>query len=329
VPRGEISPDAILGKTVGVLGYGSQGAAQAMNLRDAGVRVLIGQRDAHESRGAFRAVADGWAIHSLEHVAAHSDVLLVALPDRSHGEVLGRLAPLCRPDTMWVFIHGFSVHYGLVTIPENITAALIAPKGVGPEVRGIVTEGGGVPSLLAAPMHPAKTNRALAISYAAAAFNAHKSTIFETTFGDESETDLFGEQAVLCGGLPALIAAAFDTLVEAGYPAELAYFECCHEVKLIADLMIQVGPEGLSDWISDTADYGGLTRGSRLVTDETREALREMLGQVRRGDFAKEYMAEMSGGMDALKKLRAERKGSLLAKEGERVRGMLGLGKKA
>jgi ketol-acid reductoisomerase len=292
----------LLGQTVAVLGYGSQGSAQAKNLRDSGCKVLVGQRlgsPRHET-----AVADGFAPVPIRDAVRGADLVVLALPDDQVGKIYrDELAGVVRPGQALGFIHGFAIHYKLVQPPLDVDVVLVAPKAQGAGVRSLFVAGRGPAALLA--VHQNATGRALQTALAwAAGIGAGRAGILETTFKDETETDLFGEQAVLCGGLSALITAAFETLVEAGYPPELAYFECCHEVKLLADLIHTGGITAMRERISSTARFGDLTRGPRIIDAAVGAHMREVLAEIQSGRFAAEFLRDAeAGGQRAIAEL--------------------------
>src|SRR3954463_9283129 len=260
------------GKTVAILGYGSQGHAHAQNLKDSGVDVVVGLRP--DSGSVGQAEGDGFEVLDVAEAASRGDVVMILLPDERHGEVYReQIADGIAPGNTLLFGHGFSVHYGEVEPPPEVDVALVAPKGPGHLVRRQYTEGSGVPCLIAVAQDASGSAKDLALAYAKGIGGA-RGGVIETSFKDETETDLFGEQAVLCGGVSELVQAGFETLVEAGYSADMAYFECLHELKLIVDLMYEKGLQGMRFSISNTAEYGDYTRGKRVVTDETREQMR-------------------------------------------------------
>lgn len=305
-------------RTIAVLGYGSQGHAHAQNLRDGGHEVVIGQRPG--GRGWQRAIDDGWEPLSLADAADAADYAVLCLPDGAQPTALAdEILPALRPGSALVFVHGFNIRFGGVQPPDGIDTILVAPKGVGPAVRAHYEAGRGVPVLIGVERDSTGTALDRAAAYAIG-ITRGAAGMWRCTLADECDTDLFGEQAVLCGGLPALMEMAFETLVEAGYPPEMAYFECCHEVKLIADLMDRVGVEGLLDWISDTAAFGGVSRGGRLINDDTRREMRAMIGEIRSGAFAEELAGELDEGKPATSAMAEARHASQLARVGAAVR---------
>jgi ketol-acid reductoisomerase len=295
------------GKTVAIIGYGSQGHAHALNLKDSGVEVVVGLREDSASVAAAREA--GLEVLSVVEAASRGDVVMILLPDELHGAVWNEhIRDGIAPGNLMLFGHGFSIHYGDitgVTPPAGVDVAMVAPKGPGHLVRRTFTEGSGVPGLIAVEQDATGNARALTLAYAMG-IGCTRGGVIETTFKDETETDLFGEQAVLCGGASELVQAGFETLVEAGYDPEMAYFECLHELKLIVDLMHEKGLAGMRYSISNTAEYGDYTRGRRVITDETRAAMRQILAEIQSGDFAREWIAENHAGQENFKRMRAE-----------------------
>jgi ketol-acid reductoisomerase len=278
------------GKTVAIIGYGSQGHAHALNLKDSGVDVLVGLREGSASRA--KAESHGLRVLEPADAASEGDIVVLLAPDELHGEIWeDGLKDGIAPGNMLLFGHGFSVHYGEIVAPPEVDVALVAPKGPGHLVRRQYTEGSGVPCLVAVAQDASGDALAVALAYAKG-IGGTRGGVIETTFKDETETDLFGEQAVLCGGLTELIRAGYDTLTEAGYDERLAYFEVLHEVKLIVDLMYEKGIAGMRYSISNTAEYGDLTRGQRIIGDDTRRAMKQVLTEIQDGTFAREWIAE-------------------------------------
>ena len=309
---------ALKGKVFGIIGYGSQGHAQALNLRDSGVEVLIGQRKGGANYA--QAVKDGFHPVTAADVARRADIIQILVPDELHGPLYEReIAPHLRKGQALVFSHGFSIHFGQIIPPRDVDVWMVAPKGPGHLVRRIFTEGGGVPCLLA--VHQDATGKARRLGLAhAKGIGGTRAGVFETTFREETETDLFGEQVILCGGTTALILAAFETLVEAGYSAEMAYFECLHELKLIVDLIYEGGIRNMRYSISNTAEYGDMTRGPRIVTDSTRAEMKRILGEIQRGDFAQEWITENLVGRPRMNRLRALAAEHPIERVGEQIR---------
>ncbi|MFZ2050486.1 MAG: ketol-acid reductoisomerase [Solirubrobacteraceae bacterium] len=292
------------GKTVAIIGYGSQGHAHALNLKDSGVKVVVGLRP--DSASVAQAKEQGLTVLSVTEAASQGDIVMILLPDELHKQVYeSEIADGIAEGNMLMFGHGFSIHYKEIEPPPGIDVAMVAPKGPGHLVRRQFLEGSGVPGLIAVEQDATGKARELALAYAKG-IGCTRGGVIETTFKDETETDLFGEQAVLCGGVSELVQAGFETLVDAGYDPEMAYFECLHEVKLIVDLMYEKGLAGMRYSISNTAEYGDYTRGKRVITQQTREAMRKILGEIQSGDFAREWIAENRAGQENFKRMRAE-----------------------
>ncbi|HXW59013.1 MAG TPA: ketol-acid reductoisomerase [Solirubrobacteraceae bacterium] len=305
-------------KTVAIIGYGSQGHAHALNLRDSGVRVLVGLRP--DSRSADSARESGLQVLPVVEAASRGDLVMMLVPDELHRQVWeDEVADGISEGNMLLFGHGFSIHYGEVTPPGGVDVAMVAPKGPGHLVRRQFTEGSGVPGLIAVAQDATGKARALALAYAKG-IGCTRGGVIETTFKDETETDLFGEQAVLCGGASELVQAGFQTLVDAGYDPEMAYFECLHELKLIADLMYEKGLAGMRYSISNTAEYGDYTRGKRVITEETRANMRKILAEIQSGDFAREWIAENRAGQESFKRMRAEQADTQVEQVGGELR---------
>ena len=282
--------DFLLDKKVGVMGYGSQGRAHALNLRDSGCRVIVAQRPGSPRFDA--AIDDGFEPIEIAQAVSTADLLIFGLPDDTAPAIYEReIQPHLRPGQTLGFIHGFVIHYQQIEPPPDVDVVLVAPKSQGRGVRNEYVAGRGVLTLVAIQQDATGSARQTALAWAAG-IGANRAGLLETTFKDETETDLFGEQAVLCGGLTALIKAGFETLVEAGYPPELAYFECCHEIKLLADLIHDGGITYMRERISSTARFGDLTRGPRLANEQTRQQMREILAEIRSGQFAREFIAD-------------------------------------
>jgi ketol-acid reductoisomerase len=306
------------GKTVAIIGYGSQGHAHALNLKDSGVDVVVGLREG--SASAVSAREQGLEVLSVVEAASRGDLVMILLPDERHHEVWeGEIRDGIAEGDMLLFGHGFSIHYGEVTPPGGVDVGMVAPKGPGHLVRRQFTEGSGVPGLIAVAQDASGEARALALAYAKG-IGCTRGGVIETSFKDETETDLFGEQAVLCGGASELVQAGFETLVEAGYDPEMAYFECLHELKLIADLMYEKGLAGMRYSISNTAEYGDYTRGKRVITDETRASMRQILKEIQAGDFAREWIAENRAGQENFLRMRAEQADTQIEHVGSELR---------
>jgi ketol-acid reductoisomerase len=293
------------GKTVAIIGYGSQGHAHALNLKDSGVSVVIGLRP--ESSSVAKAKDHDLEVVSPADAASRGDIVMMLVPDELHGQVWeDGVKDGIAPGNTLMFGHGFSIHYEQIVPPPDVDVALVAPKGPGHLVRRQFLEGSGVPCLVAVHQDPSGNALQTALAYAKG-IGGTRGGVIETTFKDETETDLFGEQAVLCGGVTELVRAGYETLVDAGYDPRLAYFECMHELKLIVDLMYEKGIAGMRYSISNTAEYGDLTRGKRVIGEPTRQAMKELLGQIQSGDFAREWIAENRAGQEKFKRMRAGR----------------------
>ena len=306
------------GKTVAILGFGSQGHAHALNLKDSGVEVVVGLRP--ESGSVSSAREAGLEVTDITEAASRGDIVMVLLPDEKHGEVYREaIADGVAPGDALFFGHGFSVHYGEVEAPPEVDVALVAPKGPGHLVRRQYTEGSGVPGLIAVQQDASGDARDLALAYAKG-IGCTRGGVIETSFKDETETDLFGEQAVLCGGVTELVRAGYETLVEAGYDPRLAYFECLHELKLIVDLIYEKGISGMRYSISNTAEYGDLTRGKVIISDATRQAMKQVLADIQSGAFAREWIAENRAGQENFQRLRQEGQGHQIEREGKELR---------
>ncbi|MFO8155607.1 MAG: ketol-acid reductoisomerase [Pseudomonadota bacterium] len=308
-------------RKVAILGYGSQGHAHANNLKDSGVEVVVGLRPGSASEA--KAKDSGLTVQPLDEAVAGADVVMILAPDEYQGDIYDRhVAPNIRQGAALAFAHGFNVHFGQIEPRADLDVIMIAPKGPGHLVRSTYTQGGGVPSLIAIEQDASGKARDIALAYASAN-GGGRAGIIETTFREETETDLFGEQAVLCGGATALVQAGFETLVEAGYAPEMAYFECLHELKLIVDLMYEGGIANMRYSISNTAEYGDLTRGPRVVTEETKDEMREILAEIQNGEFAREWMAENQAKAPVLKAKRRLGAEHEIEEVGERLRSMM------
>ncbi|HEX6024047.1 MAG TPA: ketol-acid reductoisomerase [Solirubrobacter sp.] len=309
------------GKTVAILGYGSQGHAHARNLHDSGVDVVVGLREG--SKSVEHAKAAGLKVTSIEEASSLGDIVMVLLPDERHHDVYEQsIKDGIAPGNLLMFGHGFSIHYKEVEPPPEVDVALVAPKGPGHLVRRQFLEGSGVPCLIAIHKDHTGTAKQTTLAYAKG-IGGTRGGVIETTFKDETETDLFGEQAVLCGGVSELVRAGYETLVEAGYDPKLAYFECLHELKLIVDLMYEKGITGMRHSISNTAEYGDLTRGKRIISDATRQAMKQVLGEIQDGTFAREWIAENRAGQENFQRLRQEQMGHQIEREGKQLRSMM------
>ena len=307
----------LAGKTVAIIGYGSQGHAHALNLVDSGVEGVVGLREGSSSVAAAQAA--GLDVLGVTEAASRGDIVMILAPDELHHDVWEQLSDGIADGNLLLFAHGFSIHYGEVEPPPGVDVALVAPKGPGHLVRRQFTEGSGVPGLVAIAQDATGNARALALAYAKG-IGCTRGGVIETSFKDETETDLFGEQAVLCGGASALVQAGFETLVEAGYDPEMAYFECLHELKLIVDLMYEKGLAGMRFSISNTAEYGDYTRGQRVITAATRQHMKEILGEIQSGAFAREWIAENRAGQENFKRMRAEQAATQVEDVGRELR---------
>jgi ketol-acid reductoisomerase len=306
------------GKTVAIIGFGSQGHAHALNLKDSGVDVVVGLREGSQS--AQQARDAGLEVLPVSEAASRGDVVQMLVPDELHRQVWeGEVRDAIAPGNLLLFGHGFSIHYGEVEPPAEVDVALVAPKGPGHLVRRQYTEGSGVPALIAIQQDATGNAKALALAYAKG-IGGTRGGVIETTFKDETETDLFGEQAVLCGGASALVQAGFETLVEAGYDPQMAYFECLHELKLIVDLMYEKGLAGMRYSISNTAEYGDYTRGTRVIDDNVRAEMKKILGEIQSGDFAREWIAENRAGQENFLRMREEQASSQVETTGKELR---------
>jgi ketol-acid reductoisomerase len=311
----------IQGRKVAVIGYGSQGHAHSLSLRDSGVEVRIGLQEGSKSRA--KAADEGLTVGTPAEVSAWADVIMILAPDTKQRFIYADdIAPNLKPGDAIFFGHGFNIRYGLITPPSDVDVAMVAPKGPGHLVRRQFVDGKGVPCLIAVEQDASGGAKALALSYAAAIGGA-RAGVIETTFTEETETDLFGEQAVLCGGAAALVQTGFEVLTEAGYAPEIAYFECLHELKLIVDLMYEGGIANERFSISDTAEYGDLTRGPRVITSGTKDEMRKILGEIQDGSFAREWVAEDDAGRPNFSRLQKEGQEHPIEEVGEKLRGLM------
>jgi len=313
--------DIIKSKKIAIIGFGSQGHAHAENLRDSGANVTIGLYKGGNSWA--KAEAKGFNVQEVSEAVKNSNFIMILIPDELQSEVYkSDIEPNLKDGDILAFGHGFNIHYGQIIAPKNVSVTMIAPKGPGHTVRGEYLKGGGVPCLIAVEQDASGSTKDVALSYASA-IGGGRSGIIETTFKDETETDLFGEQAVLCGGTTALVQAGFETLVEAGYPPEMAYFECLHELKLIVDLMYQGGIADMRYSVSNTAEYGDMVTGPRIITDETKKAMKEVLKDIQEGRFAKDFILERKAGYARMHAERRNLRNSEIEKTGEKLRGMM------
>jgi len=319
--EGDANPALIARRKVAVIGFGSQGHAHSMNLKDSGIDVVVGLRPGSRREGT--ASAAGIKVVTPEDAADWADVIMVLVPDQHQKNLYADvIAPRLNSGDALLFAHGFSVHFGFVNAPPDVDVAMVAPKGPGHLVRRQFVEGSGVPSLVAVHQDATGEAKALALSYAHG-IGGTRAGVIETTFKDEAETDLFGEQVILCGGLDSMILAAFETLTEAGYPEEMAYFEVLHELKLIVDLLFEGGISWMRHSVSDTAEYGDITRGPRVVPAETKDVMKEILGEVQSGAFAREWMAENEAGTPKLVAAREAVANHPIEVVGRRLRAMM------
>jgi ketol-acid reductoisomerase len=309
------------GKVIGIVGYGSQGHAQAQNLRDSGCQVIVAE--AEGSHGWQQAQADGFEVMLASELAGKADIIMMLAPDTLQASIYNQAIKAgLTTGKMLMFAHGFNIHYGQITPPADVDVTMIAPKCPGHILRQLYTEGIGPPALLAVQQEGSGKAKEIALAYAKGIGCSHAG-ILETTFAEETETDLFGEQAVLVGGVSDLVKAGFDTLVDAGYQPEIAYFECLHELKLIVDLVYKGGMENMHYSVSDTAEYGGITRGPRVIDEAVREEMGEILAEIQDGSFAKEWILENQAGRpvyNALKRMESE---ELIEEVGAELRQMM------
>jgi len=317
----DANPDALKGKTIAILGFGSQGHAHALNLKESGHDVVVGLRPDSSSRE--KAEAAGLEVLDVADAASKGDVVMILLPDERQAEIWeSDIKDGISEGNLLMFAHGLAIHFDQIEPPPGVDVRMDAPKGPGHLVRRQFEEGRGVPCLMAIHADDSGTAREQVLAYASGV-GGGRAGIIETTFKDECETDLFGEQAVLCGGATELVQAGFDTLVEAGYDPRLAYFECLHELKLIVDLMYEKGLQGMRYSISNTAEYGDMTRGPRVITDDTRAAMKQILAEIQSGEFAKEWIAENRAGGENFDRMRSEAKGAKIESVGSDLRGMM------
>ncbi len=313
--------DLIKSKTVAMIGFGSQGHAHAENLRDSGVNVVVGLREGGSSWG--KAAAKGFEVYSVAEATAKADVVMILLPDENQAEIYKeQIEPNLKTGATIAFGHGFNIHYGRITPRADINVMMVAPKAPGHTVRSEFVKGGGIPDLVAVAQDPSGETLELAKSYASA-IGGGRTGIIETTFKDETETDLFGEQAVLCGGVTSLVQAGFETLTEAGYPAEMAYFECLHELKLIVDLMFEGGIADMRYSISNTAEYGDYVSGPRVINEESKKAMKQILKEIQNGQFAKDFILEGQAGYPRMNAERKNMAESKIEQTGKKLRDMM------
>ncbi|NGM16625.1 ketol-acid reductoisomerase [Xiamenia xianingshaonis] len=316
----DANPELIQGKKIAVIGYGSQGHAHALNLKDSGCDVRVGLREGSSSRA--KAEEAGLKVMGVADAAKEADLIMILAPDEVQAQMYEEeIAPNLNPGDTLAFAHGFNIHFGYITPPEDVDVIMIAPKGPGHLVRRVFQEGFGVPDLICVQQDASGQAKDVALSYAWGIGGA-RAGVIETTFKNETETDLFGEQAVLCGGVTALIQAGFETLVEAGYPPEMAYFECFHEMKLIVDLMYEGGMANMRYSISNTAEYGDYYAGPQVIGDEAKAAMKKILGRIQDGSFAADFMEDSRNGRAWLLEQRAEHGKAQVEEVGANIRSM-------
>ena len=317
----DCDPDLIRSRRVAIIGYGSQGHAHALNLKDSGVEVVVGLREGSAGREA--AAAGGLDVADIGEAAAEADTVMMLVPDQHMASIYDdHVAEGLEPGDTLMFAHGFNIHYGAITPPDRVDVSMVAPKGPGHLLRRTFESGSGIPCLVAVHQDDSGSARANALSYASA-IGGGRAGILETTFREETETDLFGEQVILCGGVSELIKASYETLVEAGYQPESAYFETLHELKLIVDLLYEGGLSWMRHSISDTAEYGDYTRGPRIVTDDTRAAMKTVLNEIQSGAFANEWLAQAREGAPFLNERRAEDRQHQIEQVGSELRKLM------
>lgn len=319
--NGDADLDVLKDKTVAVIGYGSQGHAHALNLHESGVNVIVGLRE--DSSSWNDAEEAGLKVYETSEAAAKGDLVMILIPDQFQKSVYEEsIEPNLEEGNALLFAHGFNIHFDQIVPPENIDVFMVAPKGPGHLVRRVFTEGSGVPCLFAIYQDASGTAKDTALAYAKGV-GGTRAGVLETTFKEETETDLFGEQAVLCGGASELVATGFEVLVEAGYQPEIAYFECLHELKLIVDLMYEGGIAGMYYSVSDTAEYGGFSRGKRVIDKDTKKRMKNILEEVQNGDFAQEWIDENKKGLPNLKRMRKDLSEHQIEKVGKELRSMM------
>lgn len=317
----DVSLDIIKDKRIAIIGYGSQGHAHALNLRDSGLDVVVGLKRGGKSWE--KALNDGLKVEEIQEAVKSSDIVMILIPDTEQPKVYREsIEPYLREGMALAFAHGFNIHYGQIVPPEGIDVFMVAPKGPGSLVRRMYVEGKGVPCLVAVEKDYSGKAFDIALAYAKG-IGGTRAGVIETTFAEETETDLFGEQVILCGGVTSLIKASFETLVEAGYQPEVAYFECLHELKLIVDLIYEQGISGMRRWVSDTAKYGDVTRGPRVIDDHVRETLWKILEEIQTGEFAKEWILENMVGRPVFNALLKADEEHLIEEVGRELRAMM------
>ena len=317
----DADPSALAGQTVAIIGYGSQGHAHALNLHESGVDVVVGLQPGSKSRAL--AEEAGLRVADVAEAVRSADAIMILVPDTGQKAVYDTdIAPNLRAGQLLMFAHGFNIHFGRIDPPGNVDVGMVAPKGPGHLLRSVYQAGGGVPALFAVHRDASGTARARVLAYARA-LGSTRAGVLETTFAEETETDLFGEQSVLCGGTAALVKMAFETLVEAGYQPELAYFETMHELKLIVDLMYRGGLNFMRFSVSDTAEYGDYVSGPRIIDERVRETMRKVLGEIQDGTFARNWIAESDGGRHEFERLRAADRDHQIEKVGAELRSQM------
>ncbi|MEX0321939.1 MAG: ketol-acid reductoisomerase [Puniceicoccaceae bacterium] len=308
-------------KTLAVIGFGSQGHAHALNLKESGMKVIIGLYEGSKSIPVAKKL--GFEVVSVAEATKKADVLMLAVPDMKQKAVYeSEIEPNLSKGKTLVFIHGFAIHYGLITPPKGVSTIMVAPKGPGHTVRAQYLEGKGVPALIAVLKGSSRDSKKIALAWAKGIGSA-RAGVLQTTFKEETETDLFGEQAVLCGGASALVQAGYETLVEAGYQPEMAYFECLHELKLIVDMMVESGVSGMRFSISETAEYGDYTRGPRVITGQTKRSMKKILTEIQNGKFAREWVKEAEAGFPKYKQFQVDGAKHPIEKTGARLRSLM------
>jgi len=316
----DVKRNVLKGKTICIMGYGSQGHAHANNLKESGMKVIIGIRQGGSFNKAKKA---GFDVYPPSEAAKKADVIMMLLPDENQGDIYrSEIAPNIKKGACLAFAHGFSIHFHQIVPDPEINVFMVAPKGPGHLVRSEYVKGSGVPCLIAIQQDPSRKTKSIALAYASA-IGGGRAGIIETTFREETETDLFGEQVVLCGGLTSLITAGYETLVEAGYAPEMAYFECLHEVKLIVDLLYEGGITNMRYSISNTAQFGDLTRGPRVITEETKQEMKKILNEIQSGEFAREWMLECKANKPVFNALTKKGERHSIEEVGGKLRGMM------
>lgn len=318
----DVNKDYLKGKTVAVIGYGSQGRAQALNLHDSGIDVIVGLYEG--SKSIELAKKEGLKVESVAEAAKKADIIQILIPDEVQSRVYYEdgIKDNLQPGNVLMFSHGFSIHFGQIVPPKNVDVIMVAPKSPGQMLREVYTEGKGVPNLIAVFQDYSEKAKGIALAYSWA-IGGTRAGVIETSFKEETETDLFGEQAVLCGGVTALIQAGYETLVDAGYQPEIAYFECLHELKLIVDLIYKGGITYMRDCVSNTAEYGDLKSGKRIINDNTRKEMKNILNEIQNGEFAKDWLIENQIGRPHFKAMRNKESNFLIEKVGKELRGMM------